>query len=138
LPSNANSGLAGDHKDQRDLSQTRRRNLLLLLNRHSHSLIDAGRETGAATAFAAAIGVHKSLLSKLKGEGASARDISDSMARQIEARLSLQAGWMDAPQEGAPLTSAERSFLDLCLRAYRLADARGRTELRRYLRSLSG
>ena len=113
-------------------------NLLLLLNRHGHAQIDTGQETGAATSFALAIGVHKSLLSKLKGQGPSARDISDAMARQIETRLGLATGWMDALQPDAPLTSAEQSFLDLCLQAYRSTDARGRTELRRQMKMMGG
>ncbi len=119
-----------------NLTQTRRRNLLLLLRQHSHSQINAGQETGAATSFAQVIGVHKSLLSKLKGEGASARDISDAMARQIESRLGQPPGWMDEPQQDAPLTSAEQSFLELCLQAYRSTDAPGRTQLRRQMRAL--
>jgi hypothetical protein len=123
-------------KAPENLSQTRRRNLLLLLNRHGHAQIDTGQETGAATSFALAIGVHKSLLSKLKGQGPSARDISDAMARQIETRLGLATGWMDTLQPDAPLTSAEQSFLDLCLQAYRSTDARGRTELRRQMKQM--
>jgi hypothetical protein len=116
------------------ISHTRRRNLLLQLNLFMHSALDAGQETGAVTDFAQRIGVHKSLLSKLKGEGQSSRDISDALARQIEAALGLSKGWMDEVHEEAPPTPAETSFIELALAAYRATDAKGRTEMRRTMR----
>lgn len=75
--------------------------------------------------------MHKSLLSKLKGEGESKRDISDVLARQIEVALGLEPLWMDQPHDEAPMTSAERSYLDLCLMAYRATNAAGRSLLRK-------
>ncbi len=94
-----------------------------------------------STAFAQAIGVHKSLLSKLKAApvqpgqpGAEHRDISDKLARQIEANLGLAPGWMDIEHEDAPLTGAEESFLEAALAAYRMTDAKGRAELRKIVK----
>ena len=113
------------------LPQIRRRNLLFQLQLYAHMQLDAGQETGSSTSFAKLIGVHKSLLSKLKGEGESKRDISDALARQIEAALALQPGWMDKPHDEAPMTTAERSYLDLCLQAYRATNAAGRSFLRK-------
>lgn len=113
------------------LPQIRRRNLLFQLQLYAHRQLDAGQETGSSTSFAQLIGVHKSLLSKLKGEGPSNRDISDSLARQIEAALGLEPMWMDESHEDAPMTSAERSYLDLCLQAYRATNSAGRSLLRK-------
>jgi hypothetical protein len=119
------------------ISQTRRRNLLLQLQIFSHRHIDSGHETGSLTLFASRIGVHKSLLSKLKGEGQSNRDISDALARQIESALDLPILWMDEVHEDAPMTTAEQSFLDLCLLAYRATNAAGRSRMRRTARDVS-
>lgn len=110
--------------------------MLLQLSLFIHHAVDTGQENGAATVFAARIGVHKSLLSKLKGEGPSGRDMSDTMARQIEHALNLPKGWMDEPHEDAPPTPAEQSLMTLALEASRAADAKGRTELRRLLKAI--
>lgn len=115
------------------ITTTRKRNLLLQLSEFTHKCVDDGSKTGAATAFAAKIGVHKSLLSKLKTE----RDISDALARQIEANLELPAGWMDESHEDAPLTSAESSLQELALSAYRATNAASRTALRKLLKSMA-
>lgn len=119
------------------ITQIRRRNLLLQLNAFTHSHVDSGDEGGAATAFAEKLGIHKSLLSKLKGEGPSGREISDKMARQIEASLSLPYGWMDEIQDNAPATAAEISLMELALQASRATNAKGRTDLRRLLRAIA-
>lgn len=118
------------------ISHIRRRNLLLQLHQYTRKQLDSGVETGSATSFAQAIGVHKSLLSKLKGEEGKAgtRDISDSMARQIEAALGLKPGWMDEVHDEAPLTSAEQSFVAMALEAYRRTDAAGRSSLRKLVK----
>lgn len=118
------------------ISHIRRRNLLLQLHQYTRRQLDSGVETGSATSFAQAIGVHKSMLSKLKGEEGKpgTRDISDPMARQIEAALGLKAGWMDEEHEEAPLTSAEQSFLEMALAAYRRTDAAGRSSLRKLVK----
>ncbi len=118
------------------ISQIRRRNLLLQLNLFMHNALDSGQGIGAVTDFAERIGVHKSLLSKLKGEGQSSRDISDTLASQIEAALKLPKGWMNEAHNEAPPTSAETSFMDLALAAYRSTDARGRTDMRRSMRAM--
>lgn len=111
--------------------------MLLQLSLFIHHAVDTGQETGAATVFAARIGVHKSLLSKLKGEGPSGRDMSDAMARQIEVALKLPKGWMDEAHDDAPPTPAEQSLMALALEASRAADAKGRTELRRLLKAIA-
>lgn len=118
------------------ISNIRRRNLHLQLNLYTHRQIDAGVDIGASTSFADVIGVHKSLLSKLKGEGPSSRDISDSLARQIEAALKLPPGWMDQERDDAPPTPAEASFTQLALLAYRCTDSSSRTKLRKQLQSM--
>lgn len=131
-----------DHMHKKDPTvpqsqpQIRRRNLLLQLNLFMHHALDAGQETGAVTDFAEKIGVHKSLLSKLKGEGQSSRDVSDALARQIESALGLPKGWMDEEHPEAPPTAAEASFVELALAVYRSTDAKGRTALRRSMRDL--
>jgi hypothetical protein len=124
--------------DMPDLSLTRRRNLLLQFARFSQAEIAAGR-SGSAAAFSEKLGIHPTLLSKLRGAQAEgdARDVSDKLARQFEVRLGLAAGWLDQEQDGAPLTSAETSFLELALRAYRAADAPTRRALRRQLQALA-
>jgi len=108
----------------------------LQLNLYHHRQIDAGVDTGAATSFADAIGVHKSMLSKLKGDGPSSRDVSDSLARQIEATLKLPRGWMDEEHHEAPPTPAEASFIEIALLAYRSTDAASRTKLRKQLQAI--
>lgn len=118
------------------LSHVRRRNLLLQLRLHGHRAVDAGQGKGAEASFAELIGMHKSLLSKLKGESPSGRDVSDSLARQIEAALALRPGWMDEEHEDAPPTSAEKSFLVMALKAYRATDAAGRTQLRKLMQKV--
>lgn len=121
------------------LQNTRRRNLLLQMALHSQREVAAGR-SGSAAAFAEVLGIHQSLLSKLRGAtaGVQARDISDKLARQFESQLGLEAGWFDAEHEEAPLTSAESSFLDVALKAYRAAPAKVRRELRKQLEQLAG
>jgi hypothetical protein len=118
-------------KVPQSISQTRRRNLLLQLNLYAHEEINEGRQASISTSFAESIGVHKSLLSKLRGEGNAARDISDKMARQIESHLKLEPGWMDHDHQEAPVTSAEASYLELALAAYRATNAQGRSRLRK-------
>lgn len=118
------------------ISQIRRRNLMLQINLFIRHALDSGQETGAVTDFAEKIGIHKSLLSKLKGEGQSSRDVSDALAAQIEVALGLPKGWMDTPHDEAPPTPAETSFMELALQAYRATDARGRTQLRRSFKSM--
>lgn len=114
--------------------------MLFQLHQHTRKQLDCGVETGSAKTFAEAIGVHRTLLSKLKGEEGKAgtRDISDAMARQIEAALGLKAGWMDAVHDDAPMTSAEESFLKMALDAYRRTDAAGRSSLRKLVKDYPG
>lgn len=117
--------------------QARRRNFLLQLALHSQTEIAAGR-SGSDAGFAERIGVHPSMLPKLKGSahGRDSRDISDKLARQIESRLGLEPGWLDAEHSDAPLTSAEASFVELALRVYRGAGAKKRRELRQQMQRL--
>lgn len=104
----------------------RRHNLLALVKQHEERQVAAGDKVAMSASFAASIGMHVSLVSHLKN----ARPISDKNARQIESRLALAAGWMDqVHDEVPPPTPAEQHFLDLCLRAYRATNAKGRREL---------
>lgn len=122
-----------------DLATTRRRNLLMQLALFSQLEIAVGR-TGSAASFAERVGIHQSLLSKLRGAspGSDTRDLSDKLARQIEARLGLKAGWLDEGRDEAPMTSGEASFVEIALRAYRNVDAKTRRELRRHMLGLAG
>ena len=121
-----------------DTPTTRRRNLLMQLALFSQLEIAEGRG-GSAASFAERVGIHPSLLSKLRGAqpGQDTRDISDKLARQIEARLGLQAGWLDERRDEAPMTSGEASFVELALRAYRNVDAKARRELRKRMEALA-
>lgn len=121
-----------------DLALTRRRNLLMQLALFSQQEIAVGR-TGSAASFAERVGIHQSLLSKLRGghPGNDTRDLSDKLARQIEVKLGLQAGWLDEHRDEAPMTSAEASFVEIALRAYRNVDAKTRRELRRQMVALA-
>ena len=121
-----------------DVLTLRRRNLLMQMSLYSQREIAEGR-TGSALAFAELVQIHPSLLSKLRGgSGDSTRDVSDKLARQIEARLGLDTGWLDVEHQDAPPTAAEAAIMQLALSAYQAGDARGRRELRRYLQELAG
>lgn len=93
------------------------------------------RPMGIEAAFAARIQVSPSVWSQVKGMS---RPISDKLARQIEACCGVDAGWLDE-DHGLPgeISDAERSLMELALRAYRSVDAEGRRALRRHLEGLS-
>lgn len=114
-------------------SQRRRINLEGLLEQHLQEQLAEGVQTGGATSFAERIGVHKSLLSKLKGDEQSAgsRNISDTLAAQIEARLGLPSGWLDVEHDPDATSQAEQAFLAQALAAYRATNAQGRRDLKR-------
>jgi hypothetical protein len=71
-----------------DLALTRRRNLLMQLALFSQQEIAVGR-TGSASSFAERVGIHQSLLSKLRGAhpGNDTRDLSDKLCGTRAARV---------------------------------------------------
>lgn len=77
-----------------DISEIRRRNLLLLLERY-HQDKD----------FAAQVKIPTTYLSKLKSGRPGDKKMGNAKARQIEEHLKLPFGWMDAlhGEDGAPL-----------------------------------
>jgi transcriptional regulator with XRE-family HTH domain len=115
-----------------DVHLVRRENLLLLLREFSQARIARGEPTnGTEKAFAEQLQVSKSLLSQLK----SSRNISDAIAKQIEARCKKPEGWLS--QERTEVTPrpapGEEAFLALARAAYRAADPEGRAQLRNML-----
>ena len=70
----------------------------------------------------------KSLLSQLK----SSRNISDAIAKQIEARCKKPEGWLSEARTEVTVRPApgEGTFLALARAAYRAADPEGRAALR--------
>lgn len=75
-----------------DISEIRRRNLLLLLERYEQD-----------KDFAAQVGIGTTYLSRLKRPGE--REMGGPIARRIEERLKLPYGWMDAlhADDGEPV-----------------------------------
>ncbi len=118
------------------LSVTRRRNLQAAFARWSEEDIRHHGSAGVSGRFSAAIAVHPSLLGRLLGSSKQPRDVSDTLARQIESQLGLAVGWLDATHSTVTLSKAEESFLQHCLTAYRTTDADGRRQLRKWVLAL--
>lgn len=115
-----------------DVHLVRRDNLLLLLREFSQARIARGEPTnGTEKAFAEQLQVSKSLLSQFK----SSRNISDVIAKQIEARCKKPVGWLSQARADVVARPApgEEAFLALARAAYRAADQDGRAQLRRRL-----
>jgi transcriptional regulator with XRE-family HTH domain len=112
-----------------DIHAIRRENLRLLLREFSQARITAGDPTnGTEKAFAGQLQMSKSLLSQLK----SSRNISDAIAKQIEARCKKSDGWLS--DERTEISSrpvpGEAAFVALARATYRAADREGRARLR--------
>lgn len=105
----------------------RRRNALALFHAYAEKALAGGAAPkGLEQAFAASLQISPSMWSQIKA----ARPIGDKLARQIEVLTAKPAGWMDESREAALLTSGERAFLDLSLRAWRATNSAGRKHLR--------
>lgn len=112
-----------------DVHLVRRENLLLLLREFSQARIARGEPTnGTEKAFAEQLQVSKSLLSQFK----SSRNISDAIAKQIEARCRKHDGWLSEARTEVAVrpVPGEGTFLALARAAYRAADPEGRNALR--------
>lgn len=112
-----------------DVHAIRRENLLLLLREFSQTRIAAGHPTnGTEKAFAEQLQMSKSLLSQLK----SSRNISDAIAKQLEARCKKVDGWLSVSQAtmSARAAPGEEAFIALARATYRAADRERRTQLR--------
>lgn len=112
-------------------ARRRRTNALALFQAYSERALAAGAPPkGLEQSFAAVIQVSPSMWSQLK----SSRPIGDRLARQIEGHCGKPAGWLDEAHADDAPTSAERSFLELALAAYRATNADGRRTLRRQMK----
>jgi hypothetical protein len=110
-----------------NITLTRRRNALALFQEYAERELASGTPPkGLEQAFAARLQVSPSMWSQIK----SSRPIGDKLARQIETHCAKKEGWLDEERETAALSDAEKSFLDLALRAWRNTNAAGRRELR--------
>lgn len=106
-----------------NISDARRRNLLLLLHQFTEQQVARGVPAkGIVRAFADQINVSAVTLSQLKSD----RNVSDKVARQIEALSGKEAFWMDVPHEDQVATPAEEAFIALARAAWRATDAKGR------------
>lgn len=115
-----------------DVHVVRRENLFRLLREFSHARIASGEPTnGTEKAFAEKLQVSKSLLSQFK----SSRNISDAIAKQIEARCKKPDGWLSVEQTEfvARPAPGEEAFLALARAAYRAADRESRIKIRALL-----
>lgn len=120
-----------------DVHLVRRENLLLLLREFSQARIARGEPTnGTEKAFAEQLQVSKSLLSQLK----SSRNISDAIAKQIEARCGKPEGWLSEARTEVAVrpVPGEGTFLALARTAYRAADPEGRAALRTLVTKFRG
>lgn len=127
----SNIGSTAAHRDA-NVHLVRRENLLRLLREFSQARIARGEPTnGTEKAFAEQLQVSKSLLSQFK----SSRNISDAIAKQIEARCKKPDGWLSAEHTDLVARPApgELAFLAMARAAYREADREGRIKLRALL-----
>ncbi len=112
----------------------RRRNALALFHAYAErALAEGAAPKGLEQAFAASLQISPSMWSQIK----SARPIGDKLARQIEALAGKPMGWLDESHDPVMLTSAEKAFLDLSLRAWRATNSIGRRHLRAYLAKIA-
>ncbi len=113
---------------------TRRRNALALFHAYAESpLAEGAAPKGLEQAFAASPQISPSMWSQIKSE----RPIGDRLARQIEVLAGKPLHWMDESHDPVMLTSAEKAFLDLSLRAWRATNSGGRRSLRSYLAKIA-
>jgi hypothetical protein len=116
-----------------NLTLTRRRNAVALYQAFLQERVAAGDAAkGLDQSFAATLQVSPSMWSQIK----SARPIGDKLARQIEAARGKPPGWLDEEQDDErAVDPAEEHFVELARHAWRAANAKGRRELLRGLKS---
>lgn len=111
---------------------TRRHNALALHRRFLEQSIAAGLPAkGLDKLFAVKLEISPSMWSQIK----STRPIGDALARQIERHCAVEAGWLDEEREPPTPDAAEDRFVQLARKAWRAANAKGKRELTRMLRS---
>ncbi len=117
-----------------DITPLRRQNVLALHRRFLEQAIAAGLPAkGLDRLFAERLQVSPSMWSQIK----SSRPISDALARQIERRCEVEAGWLDTERAQASPDPAEERFVEQARQAWRAANARGKCGLARALREAS-
>lgn len=117
------------------LTVIRRRNALLLHRRFLEQAIAAGLPAkGLDQAFAKKLEISPSMWSQIK----SSRPIGDILARQIERHCDVDAGWLDEEDLVADAPDpAEERFIAAARQAWRGANAKGKRELSRSLRTIT-
>lgn len=113
-------------------STIRRQNVVDLFQRFAEDKIAAGEQPkGLEGLFAAHLEVSGAMWSMVKS---GARPVGDKLARQIERRCQVPAGWLDEEREPQGLSQAEQQFLALALKVYRQATSSGKKQLRALLK----
>ncbi len=111
----------------------RRQNALALFQEYAEKALAQGTPPkGLEQAFATTLQISPSMWSQIK----SSRPIGDKLARQIEGLAGKPPGWLDEERSFATPSSAEKTFLELALAAYRATNAQGRKALREQLESV--
>ena len=117
------------------ISSLRRLNAQALFQQFAEARIAAGdAPKGLEAAWAQTLEISSATWSMAKS---GSRPIGDKLARQIEARAGVEAGWLDVARQPQGLSPAEQQFLALALKAYRGTNAVGRKELKRLLAAAS-
>lgn len=119
-----------------NISTARRRNAAALFQEFLQAEVAAGKPAkGLEQAFAERMQISPSLWSQVK----KSRPIGDKLARQIEHHAGKPEGWLDAfHEESQGPDPAEERFLEMARKAWRAANASGKRELARTLRSMAG
>lgn len=122
-------------QEEPTLADTRRGNLLMLLQEFQTQAIAQGRSSvGLNAEFARQLEIKPAQLSQLKTP---AFAIGDKLARQIEHHTGKAAGWLDEDHgAGRAPDEAEEHFIAQARAAWRATNAKGRRELLRAVRAL--
>jgi DNA repair protein RadC len=118
--------MSSSNKKEIELHTIRRLNLLTLYREFaSKRLSSTGDASGTDAAFAAHIQVSPSMLSQIKTH----RSIGNKVARQIEAALELDSGWLDIERNSMPvITSQQLKFEKLARRLWSEGTAKQKRE----------
>ena len=113
------------------LPSIRRNNVLILFGEFiAEQAVQGVKPLGMAEMFAKKLQISASMWTQIRSE-TTQRNISDKLARQIEAACGKPAKWMDEPQSAEPeIDHGEERFIELARLAYRSQNARGKRTLR--------
>ncbi len=118
-----------------NITVNRRRSVLALFQAYAEDAIAKGvPPKGLEQTFAARLEISPSMWSQIK----SSRPIGDKLARQIERHADKPMGWLDEERQAEGLSSAERQFLALALKAWRAANSEGRKALKGQMKAFAG